>query len=94
MPRIIGRPVQALAHLDDALVMHHAMGARPSVARTQYARASSTLARGEPGDQDAGVAALDEVLAEARSLGVMRLVELAEALQRRTGLPARQDAAR
>jgi tetratricopeptide (TPR) repeat protein len=58
----LGRLEQAIRHYQDALTVHHRMGARPWVATTELAWARMLLAHGAPGDRPRA----DELLADAR----------------------------
>ena len=73
---LLGKRKQAVAHFEAALEMNERMRARPWVARTQVELAR-VLLQTAPGRERAGEL-LDAGLAEARQLGMPRLVEVAE----------------
>jgi hypothetical protein len=73
---LLGKRKQAVAHFEAALAMNERMRARPWVARTQVEFAR-VLLQTTSGRERAGEL-LDAGLAEARQLGMPRLVEVAE----------------
>jgi hypothetical protein len=73
---LLGRRDDAIAHFDAALAMNERMRARPWVARTQVEMAR-VLAQA-PGGREQAAELLDAGLAEARRLGMPRLVQTAE----------------
>lgn len=76
-----GRANEAVICLEQALVMHDEMGARPWSARTRYDLARALLARGDPGDPDRAVSALNSALEAANVIGMPKLVEEALAVK-------------
>ena len=73
---LLGKREQAVAHFESALAMNERMRARPWVARTQVELAR-VLLQTAAGRERAGTL-LDAGLAEARLLGMPRLVEVGE----------------
>ena len=71
----LGRPDDAVAHLEAALAIHERMRARPWTARTQYDLGRALLARGEPGDSERAVTLLNAALDTATAIGMARLVD-------------------
>jgi tetratricopeptide (TPR) repeat protein len=78
--RMLGRLDDTQAHLEHALRFNRRMGARPSVARTQFEYARVALARNESGDHEQALRLLRESLATASELGMQFLVQRARAL--------------
>ena len=85
LARMLGRLDEAEAHLELALRFNRRMGARPSVARSQFEYARVALARNEAGDREQAVRLLRESLATASELGMNVLVQRARALLSRVG---------
>jgi hypothetical protein len=56
------------------------MGARPSVARTQFNYAQMLLARGGPGDREKARSLLQEALGAAQQMGMVKVASDCEAL--------------
>jgi class 3 adenylate cyclase/tetratricopeptide (TPR) repeat protein len=71
---------EAESHFADALAMNSKMGARPWVARTQLNYAQMLLARGEPGDREKARGLLQQALAGAQRMGMLKLASDCEAL--------------
>jgi eukaryotic-like serine/threonine-protein kinase len=69
------RPEQACAHLEAALVIHDAFGARPWAARTRYDLARALLARDADVDSDLAFELLNEALGVAQEIGMSVLVD-------------------
>ncbi|HUG13987.1 MAG TPA: AAA family ATPase [Thermomicrobiales bacterium] len=67
-------------HFEDALRMNREWGVRPYVAYTQYGWADMLHRRDGPGDRERALALLDEALALARDIGMVRLERLATGL--------------
>jgi tetratricopeptide (TPR) repeat protein len=72
---VLGRPHDAVAHLEAALAIHERMLARTWTARTQYDLARALLARDDPGDSERAVGLLNEALDTANAVGMTRLVD-------------------
>jgi class 3 adenylate cyclase len=85
LARMLGRLDDAWAHLERALRFNRRMGARPSVARTQFEHARVHLVRNQPGDHEQALRLLRESLATASELGMRFLVQRARALLLRVG---------
>jgi class 3 adenylate cyclase len=85
LARMLGRLDDAQAHLELALRFNRRMGARPSVARTQFECARVAIARNEPGDRQGALRLLRESLATASELGMNFLGQRARALLSRVG---------
>jgi DNA-binding NarL/FixJ family response regulator len=79
----MGHWEDAQSHFTAALVMHTRMGAKPALARTQYAYAKMLLAREQPDDHTPAMSLLDEALAISLELGMHTLEERAVALRAR-----------
>ncbi len=75
---------EAIAHFEEAMATHAAMGARPWLARTQYEFARALLARGGAGDRATAVELASRSLATAQELG-LGLTEHATALVEQLG---------
>ncbi len=73
LARMLGRVDDAQAHLERALRFNQRMGARPSVARTQFEYARLLLKRGHTGDREKAVDLLGKSLATASALGMQYL---------------------
>jgi tetratricopeptide (TPR) repeat protein len=71
----LGRPNDAVAHLEAAIAIHERMRARPWIARTQYDLGRALLARDEQGDSERAVALLNQALDTANAIGMTRLVD-------------------
>ena len=71
---------EAQRHFAAALTMNARMGAKPALARTQYAYARMLLTRGQPGDHEYARSLLDEALALSHALGIRALEEQTVAL--------------
>jgi class 3 adenylate cyclase/tetratricopeptide (TPR) repeat protein len=71
----LGRPNDAVAHLEAAVAIHERMRARPWLARTQYDLGRALLARATPADSERALALLNEALATANAVGMARLVD-------------------
>jgi len=71
---------EAERHFADALAMNSRMGARAWVARTQLNYAQMLLARGEPGDREKARGLLQQALAAARQMGMVKVASDCEAL--------------
>ncbi len=84
---LLGRLDEAQAHLEAALRFNERIGARPSVARTQFESARIAVKRNRPGDRERAIGLLRESLATATSLGMMPLELRARALLARVGEP-------
>ena len=93
LARTLSRWEEAAAHLEAAAAATAKAGARPLLARTQYAHASTLRARGSAGDRERADELLAAALRTARELGMDRLVAQVEAQQSATPRPARRAAA-
>jgi class 3 adenylate cyclase/tetratricopeptide (TPR) repeat protein len=71
----LGRPHDAVDHLEAALAIHERMSARPWTARTQYDLGRALLARDETGDSERAVGLLNDALDTANGIGMTRLVD-------------------
>jgi len=71
----MGRWEEATRHFEAALEMNARMGTQLYVAWTQYDYACMFLTRGQSGDKEQAVTFLDQALATARELGMVRLEE-------------------
>jgi tetratricopeptide (TPR) repeat protein len=71
----------AARHFEDALAMNTRMEMWPYVAHTRYAYADMLVKRGESGDRERALALLDEALAAATDIGMVRLEQQALALK-------------
>jgi ATP/maltotriose-dependent transcriptional regulator MalT len=71
----------AVQHFEDALAMNSRLGARPFVARTQWAYATMLTRRDALGDREQALRLTDESLATADELGVVRLAAGVTALR-------------
>ena len=74
-------------HFEDAIAMNARMGAEPLAATTGCSYAEMLLARGGRGDRAKALRLLEQVLAAARDLGMVKLVE--KVLTLKEGAPAR-----
>ncbi len=79
---LLSESVAAAAHFETALEMHSRMGARPWLAYTQHDFARMLLADGKARDRNRARELAGEALDTARELGMVRLAERAEVLQR------------
>jgi tetratricopeptide (TPR) repeat protein len=70
----LGRPDDAVVHLERAVVMHERLSAWPWLARTQCELAAALAARGFPADGDRVSALLDDVRQAADELGIHGLL--------------------
>jgi hypothetical protein len=70
----MGRPDDAARHFDAAIAMNEHMGAWPWVARTQVEYAEMLLGDPDPSSRERGAKLLETGLAEARRLGMGRLI--------------------
>jgi tetratricopeptide (TPR) repeat protein len=70
----MGRPDDAARHFDAAISMNEHMGAWPWVARTQVEYAEMLLGDPDPSSRERGAKLLETGLAEARRLGMRRLI--------------------
>jgi class 3 adenylate cyclase/DNA-binding CsgD family transcriptional regulator len=77
----IGRWEDAERHFAEALAMNERQGAPPWAAWTRHDWAGMLLARAAPGDRERSLALLDEALAAARTMGMVRLEQAATALR-------------
>jgi hypothetical protein len=75
------RWAEAEEHFAAALEAAEQAGARPSLARSQYAYADMLLRRGEAGDGERALGLVDRALATSEDLGMIRLAEQALALK-------------
>jgi class 3 adenylate cyclase len=73
LARMLGRFDQAQVHFEQALQLNQCMGARPSVARTQFEYAQMLLERGRADDREKALGLLGESLATASALGMNSL---------------------
>jgi len=85
LARMLGRLDDAQAHLERALRFNRRMGARPSVARTQFELARVALARNDPGERQQALHLLRESLATATELGMSFLAARAGGLLSKGG---------
>src|SRR4029077_14723932 len=85
LARMMGRLDDAQAHLELALRFNRRMGARPSVARTQFEYARVAAARNQAGDREQALRMLRESLATASELGMNFLLQRARVLLSRVG---------
>ncbi len=85
---MLGRLDDAQAHLELALRLNQRMGARPSLARTQFEYARMALKRNQAGDREKALHLLRESLATASELGMKPLELRARVLLSRAGEPA------
>jgi eukaryotic-like serine/threonine-protein kinase len=85
LARMMGRLDEAEAHLELALRLNRRMGARPSVARTQFEYARVAAARNRAGDHEQALRLLRESLATASELGMNFLLQRARVLLSRVG---------
>jgi DNA-binding NarL/FixJ family response regulator len=74
---------EAQRHFAAALVMNARMGAKPALARTQYAYAKMLLAREQPDDRAPAMSLLDDALAISLELGMRALEQRVVALRAR-----------
>ncbi len=72
LDEVLGREDEAVQHLERALRMNEAMGARPWVAHAQYDLARVLLGR-DPADRERAEELLDRSLAQCQSLGMSGL---------------------
>jgi class 3 adenylate cyclase/DNA-binding CsgD family transcriptional regulator len=77
----MGRWEDAERHFADALAMNERQGAPPWAAWTRHDWAAMLLARAASGDRARALALLDEALAAARMMGMVRLEQAAAALR-------------
>lgn len=77
----MGRWQDAERHYTDALKMNKQRGIRPYLAHTQHAYADMLVKRGEPGDQERALELVDQALAAAEEMGMVKLAEEALALK-------------
>jgi tetratricopeptide (TPR) repeat protein len=75
-----GRWDDAAHYFENALEMNERMGARPSVARTQYDHGRMLLSRGKPRDRHRARELIQKALATAQELGMNSLEEKATVL--------------
>lgn len=87
LARVLGRHDAALAHLDQALDFNERMGARPSVARTQYEAGRTALERDAAGDRERGLDLLRSSVVTAVALGMKPLERRVRAALQRVGGP-------
>jgi DNA-binding NarL/FixJ family response regulator len=85
----MGRWEDAERHFAEALAVNERQGAPPWAAWTRHDWAGMLLARVAPGDRERAIALLDEAMAAARTMGMVRLEQAAAALHERAqALPA------
>jgi tetratricopeptide (TPR) repeat protein len=85
LARTMGDWDVAERHFRAALDMNERMGARPFVAHTAQEFAEMLLERSGPGDRARAKELLDRALDEARTLGLVRVEERAQALRQQMG---------
>jgi class 3 adenylate cyclase len=81
MAALMGRYDDAERHFEEALPFDKKMNARPWVAHTQYQYAKMLVARDAPGDRPKALALLQEALATAQELGMVKIIERGLALK-------------
>jgi DNA-binding SARP family transcriptional activator len=77
---VLGSPDDAVAHLDDALVLETRLAAGPLVTRTKVSLAAALSRRGSDGDADRSRELLAEAVDTARALGMAGVLADAEAV--------------
>jgi class 3 adenylate cyclase len=87
LARLLRRLDEAEGHCERALQLNQRMGARPSVARTQFEYARVLLERDRPGNQERARALLAAALATACELGMRPLEARLRTLLERKGWP-------
>jgi tetratricopeptide (TPR) repeat protein len=69
----MGHWAEAERHFVDSLRMNEQRGIRPYFAYTQYAYAAMLVQRGEPGDREHALDLVDQTLAGAKAMGMVKL---------------------
>ena len=77
----LGRREDADRHFADALAMHERLESPPLIARVEFDRARTLLARGSPVDREHALRRASRALATARDRGMNRLAERALAVK-------------